>query len=269
MLKKLFLHEARGAIRLLPLLAVINLSAAALIIGIEHAMAAFDDMDTLLPLLLSLALFLLYIVPLLTTLALPVYSYIRFYRNLFTDEGYLTFTLPVKRRAILHAKLFSTLLFGTVGTLIAGLAILLCVWLGPDDFAYLGLDLSSLFDPFTTSQLIALAVLLFASFYLHTTFVYFCITLGATILKKGKLFVGIVIYYVGNSILGGIAQAAVYLLVILLAPHFSVLAENLTEGGANAILTLVFLLASVALATIGAFFHLFTLHFIERKLNLP
>ena len=33
--------------------------------------------------------------------------YVRFYKHLFTDEGYLTFTLPVKRHQILSSKLIS------------------------------------------------------------------------------------------------------------------------------------------------------------------
>ena len=38
--------------------------------------------------------------------------YVRFYKHLFTDEGYLTFTLPVKRHQILSSKLISGFVCG-------------------------------------------------------------------------------------------------------------------------------------------------------------
>ena len=44
-------------------------------------------------------------------LALPVVTFvlifIRFYKNFFTDEGYLTFTLPVSRRKLMLSKIIS------------------------------------------------------------------------------------------------------------------------------------------------------------------
>ena len=45
MLKKLFVHEARMMARPLSLLVLINLSAAALLIACEHAVAALDDLQ--------------------------------------------------------------------------------------------------------------------------------------------------------------------------------------------------------------------------------
>ena len=40
--------------------------------------------------------------------------YLRFYKHLYTDEGYLTFTLPVKRSSILLSKTLSTFILGTM-----------------------------------------------------------------------------------------------------------------------------------------------------------
>ena len=56
MLRKLFVHEARMMARPLSLLVLINLSAAALLIACEHAVAALDDADSLLALLLTAGL---------------------------------------------------------------------------------------------------------------------------------------------------------------------------------------------------------------------
>ena len=271
MLKKLFVHEARMMARPLSLLVLINLSAAALLIACEHAVAALDDADSLLALLLTLGLSFLYLLPPLSMAVLPVFCYLRFYKNLFTDEGYLTFTLPVKRHEILNAKLLCTLLFGVIGAVIAGLTLWLCLLLTPESNGlYFGISLlKDLFEVFSALDLISFAIFVFAAFYLNTAFVYLCITLGATILKKGKVVVAILIYYLGNSVLGGVAEVLALMLTALLSPHFLVLSENLPEDGWHAVLSLALLIGAALLATLGSLLHLLTLHIIERKLNLP
>lgn len=56
-----------------------------------------------------------------------IYLVVRYYRNLYTSEGYLTFTLPVKTDMIVHSKvitgsvwMFLSYLFTVVSLLIAG-----------------------------------------------------------------------------------------------------------------------------------------------------
>ena len=41
-----------------------------------------------------------------------IFVLIRFYKNFFTDEGYLTFTLPVKRSTLLNAKTANAMIWG-------------------------------------------------------------------------------------------------------------------------------------------------------------
>ncbi len=42
----------------------------------------------------------------------------RYYQNCFTDEGYLTFTLPVKRATILNSKLLNTIIYVAASALV-------------------------------------------------------------------------------------------------------------------------------------------------------
>ena len=48
--------------------------------------------------------------------------FVRFYKNFYTDEGYLTFTLPASRKILLFSKTLNTLIWETAHTVL----ILIC-----------------------------------------------------------------------------------------------------------------------------------------------
>lgn len=136
--------------------------------------------------------------------------YIRFYKHLFSDEGYLTFTLPVKRNQILASKLLS----GSVATFLTAIvtainaAIIILATFNKDIFyegwkkdfetgvnrlvvnhGVLNLIIESL-------EIVSIVIL---SIILTTLFTYLCITIGAVISKKAKLASAIGIYYAASS----------------------------------------------------------------------
>ena len=55
--------------------------------------------------------------------------YTRFYKNFFTDEGYLTFTLPVKRTQLLNSKLLMSVgtIFITSAVCVLNVLVMLCI----------------------------------------------------------------------------------------------------------------------------------------------
>lgn len=273
MLRTLYKHELRQALRPLPLLLLIDLSVTAASILLEHVAALLDSVDSLLFILVTLALSLFRLVPLLTPLIIPLYLYYRFYKSLFTDEGYLTFTLPVRRYETVNVKLAVTLLLGTVGAVFSALCLLLVEWLTPDDTLYLGISvLEALWEiarEIGGFGVASLLVTVFAAFYLQTAFVYLCITLGATVLRKGKLIVAILIYYFGNSAFTLLAEILFLVISFFIGEHLVLLLENIGPAEGKILLGLLFLMLAAVLAVIGALCHLLTLHFVERKLNLP
>ena len=68
----------------------------------------------LLTLLVVLALFALFACPM-------VFAALRFYRNTVTDEGYLTFTLPVKAGQVILSKLFVSVIWQIATAIFAAL----------------------------------------------------------------------------------------------------------------------------------------------------
>lgn len=54
-----------------------------------------------------------------------LFTVARFYKNLFTDEGYLTFTLPVNTSTIIMSKFWATVLWMAI----ASVAIVVCIFI--------------------------------------------------------------------------------------------------------------------------------------------
>ena len=63
-----------------------------------------------------------------------IFFYIRFYRNLYTDQGYLMHTLPVSSNELLLSKLFVAFIWRAISTIVCTIAISAIVvgMMGPD-----------------------------------------------------------------------------------------------------------------------------------------
>lgn len=117
MVKKLFKHEYLAWLRLLPLIYGITLVVAAML----RLLMVFETDSVYYDIVLFSAAFM-YVVAVMVTLATPtVYGILRFYKNLFSGEGYLTHTLPVTPAAHIWVKLLTALSF----TVASGLVCLL------------------------------------------------------------------------------------------------------------------------------------------------
>lgn len=102
MLKKLLKYEWKDTRKLL---LPINL-AVVLITIIGCIMLSTSIFDSEMGFLLAAPLLVLYILAIITFSCITlVYVYTRFYRNLYTAEGYLMHTLPVTHTQLFHSKL--------------------------------------------------------------------------------------------------------------------------------------------------------------------
>lgn len=102
MLKKLLKYEWKDTRKLL---LPINL-AIVLITIIGCFILSTSIFDSEMGFLLAAPLLVLYILAIITFSCVTlVYLYIRFYRNLYTAEGYLMHTLPVTHTQLFHSKL--------------------------------------------------------------------------------------------------------------------------------------------------------------------
>lgn len=91
------------------------------------------------------------------SIAVSVYIAVRYYKNIYTDEGYLTHTLPVKPRDIILSKLLIGFIWNIITGLVICFSILFLLWIvlssfGDDytvimqDIQYVFRDLAYIFE---------------------------------------------------------------------------------------------------------------------------
>ncbi len=206
-------------------------------------------------------------------IATEIFIYVRFYQNLFSDEGYLTFTLPVKRRDILHSKLISGIAVNamTLFLLIADVFIIVVTGVDSETLAVVR-DAVSMFirELFKTVgalsivyilEAIVLLLALSVSSFLLTAI---CITFAAVVAKKHKIFAAIGFYYIAGAVMSVISQLAVIFGTISLAGILSALPEESMLG----IISLIILSITAFICAITAALYTLEHYLLDRKLNL-
>lgn len=119
MVKKLYKHEFLAWLRIMPLIYGIVLVVAAM----NRLILCFET-DTVYYNIIQVSGIIMYVIGLLVCLAAPiVFGVTRFYKNLFTGEGYLTFTLPVSTTAHIWVKSLTALCFSVGSLLVAAITV--------------------------------------------------------------------------------------------------------------------------------------------------
>lgn len=200
--------------------------------------------------------------------------FVRFYKNFFTDEGYLTFTLPVKRTQLLNSKLImsTSVLCGSGLLMYAGILIMLAIglgrhlsnpefWEGFPEFSKALLQELDAYVVIYALELLALCVLAFAFFSL---LVFCCITFASIITRKAKVLAAIGIYYAANSVLSFVTQ----LLYLFALPNLSIWLTNMPESQIKATFALLMLVLVLFAAVFCMLLYCLEYWMLDRKLNL-
>ncbi len=211
----------------------------------------------------------------------PVITHLRYYRNFFTDEGYLTFTLPVSRKTLYLSKTVNSMLWTAAHALLLVVAFSITITLAPPaenghvlNFVVwqgLGDVLSAAWNAVGAWMFVYVLegiLLLICSSAMSVGLIQLCITIGAVIAKKHKLLAAIGIYYAVNM-----ATSTLYQIVFGCGSAFLVssLAELLrasTVSEQNAAVSLILLAFILAVAALAMVVHFIALGLVERKLNL-
>lgn len=214
--------------------------------------------------------------------------YVRFYTNFFSDEGYLTFTLPVKRRTLYASKVVNTLIWEGASLIVLLFDVLLAmliipspcsanfigIAIGPFDvtpFAQMG---TWLFLAWKKSGLWLLiftleGLLIVVSYLLLSTgLIQLCITLGGIIAKKQKFLVAIGYYCGIQFTLACFVHIVMVMTIMLASPGAFWLVDNMTSMLRLPMIALLLLMVSIVLATVACILHFAALDKLERRLNL-
>lgn len=200
--------------------------------------------------------------------------FVRYYKNFFTDEGYLTFTLPAKPSQLLNSKLImsTVTLFGVFVVIMAGFGLMMTVGLGDtllslesrqsflEGWSELSHELGAYF-PLYGLEMLVLIVLCFAFFSL---LVFACITFGSIITRKGKVLASIGIYYGVNSVLSFLMQ----MLQLFTMPSLIAWMADLQDGQIKVVIALVLLGMIALIALLCMLLYCLVYWMLDRKLNL-
>lgn len=204
-----------------------------------------------------------------------IFVYSRFYKNFFTDEGYLTFTLPVKRSQLLNSKLITSILANTATGLVIYLDIIIAFCIGVPDSLPDKENLRMIWEEYILEAIdilgfhlaiwIVEAILLLLLFSMFTTlFVFTCITIASIIAKKAKIITAIGIYYVANSVFSTVLS-----MFWLFGIDFIVdLSDSIPLNYSGPVFSLLMLTGILFLGMLCVACYSFQYWMLDRKLNL-
>lgn len=281
MFAKLLKHEWKATSGLLGIftLAAVGVSVVAAVVlrlllsNIHHYNGENKELLLLLtPVLTMLMIFLM--------LALIVYVVLtqfmllrRFYKNKFTDEGYLTFTLPVNVHEIFLSSWLNMLIWTVISSVVTLLSVMVIalfgtaeqglinteLWTEISEIVRLPLFASDFFiEELGVGYSVLMTVNQIVQFLTAPVILMACITVGAVAAKKHKILMAVAIYYIYSMALSmgvGVVES-----MVLMATFNSDSTAALYISGVGQ------LVLSIASAVVGYFLSTFLM---KNKLNLP
>lgn len=231
MFAKLLKYEWRATRGFLGLLSLICLSAA-LVGGLSMRylvwVSELDTQEDVAIVLSVLTMIFAFIAIVICCVAMELYAVWRFYKSRFTDEGYLTFTLPVTTHQILLSSFVNCLIsmVCALAALMVGYLVLLLLGFSalegffPSLWEVMPLAMENLWRLFsgeTGAFLAQLALGVVAGVLNSTVMMMLAVTIGSILAKKHKVLAAIGVYYGINmvmslitSVLGVVLGLSVY-----------------------------------------------------------
>lgn len=240
----------------------------------DRVTSGYDEsvFGVILPLMMGVFLVFCAIAVCVYLVAIQVLSLYRFYKHKFTDEGYLTFTLPVTVTQIFWSSFLSMLLWLVISVAVAASMVTLVVLVGTARGTLINTellrqiaqmlpvifeDLIPLGEVFSPMYLLAQGLRMLVAPFYALFLPMACITIGAVLAKKHKILASFGIYYGVNFVLGNLSSVA-SIFPMLFLPDSGVLSYYTVSSFLE--------LALTAAITVAAYF--LTTHLMKHRLNL-
>ena len=124
MLGKLLKHEWKVVWKV-PMLLIGILMIMAMVAGFTFVLPVWGSEWVGLPLSGMMLIMLFYFSMIAVSVGITIYFAVRYYKNMFTDEGYLTHTLPVSARQLLLNKVITMSAWNLISLIAVGLSLVL------------------------------------------------------------------------------------------------------------------------------------------------
>lgn len=277
MFAKLLKHEWRATAPSMGGLCAAILSLGVLgMVTLTALIRRAEELNELAAGSMALSMVFIYLAIVICVAASGILLMIRFYKSRFTDQGYLTFTLPVS----VHQNFLSAFINQLLWTVLVSIATCVAFGLmgvavynavGADAFAEVKEELKYIYDETIgqaeqtlASVLPGYILQLAVSFVYSTVVAMTCLTVGATIAKKHKILAAIGVYYFISMATGMIQNS--------LTMSITLRMEEMLEGSPLQIMEeasrqlLMVTIPMQILVIVGCYFLSTTL--MKKKLNL-
>ncbi len=194
---------------------------------------------------------------------------VRFYKNMYSAEGYLTFTLPVTCTQHILVKLITLVIFELLAFVSIGIGALIALS-GEPLVAFFGF-MRELFAPIPaihgTFYAIELVLLIAVGIFSTPLLYYTCITIGQTA-KKNRILLAVGVYFAYYTIMQ--VLTTIGMVVLSVSTSLGLLDGLLVwiESNAHILLHFVFTGITVFSAAICVLYYFVTHRIMSRKLNL-
>lgn len=255
MFAKLLKHELRASGRILVPLGIAVLASCALGFFLSLISSLNINIE-------SNVIFEIISIPIFISIFVSLFAYLiasfyvpcsHFYKNKFTDQGYLTFTLPVTTHQIIFSSILNLVISVAVSIVVltAGLIMLLATETNA---------IRNMLDTLTflTHQIGFWDILYFISNLLYAIiFPFLAITLGCTFAKKRK---------VGSSILFGyLISMGISVITTILLVVTTILNHSLGTSNFENISMIIYIIIYILAAVLG-YFAIYRM--MQKKLNI-
>lgn len=204
----------------------------------------------------------------------------RYYKNFFSDEGYLTFTLPVKSSALIFSKLLATLIWIFISAVVVTVCILIYVTFGGApigkainvDFWITMKDgmwfiLKDIFSGINVSEAFLL-IELFALGFIATVYgvlsLFLAVTIGSIVAKKHKILASIGFYYLINTAISTVTMVFTTVISFVTARIYDIYSSYSSDALVHTYLIGILLMYAVIIVVE----FLITNYLLSNKLNL-
>ena len=283
MLKKLLKYDMKSMVHLLVPLSIAVVGTTIAGTAALRIRQTIDNTKNASWILTS-ALALIFVSTILALLAFSVFSEIlimyRYYTHLFTDEGYLTFTLPVKTSSILNSKLINALIWSVYTVLVVFFCIFLYVIFGT---AEEGLINSKIFTEIKNAlvlltqtysawvilkYIVEIVVIFIISLLYGVLSIYLALTIGSIIAKKHKILAAIGIYYGLNTVMSIFVMIVNFIFTFTVANSYQDSYSSNYEIAIDRVFDISFFINAASFLVFSIVAYFVTRHLLKNKLNL-
>lgn len=268
MVGKLYKHEFKAWLRVMSVIYGITLAVAVML-----RVAQIFESDSIYYNIIFGSGVAMYIIALLVSFAAPVFfGTVRFYQNLFTGEGYLTFTLPATPANHLGVKVTTAVAFSILSVIVCVVSVMIVTAGEVFTELYKAADYLIKLIPqdisaHLTGYCVEFMLLLLVGFFAEHLLLDTCVCIGQ-LFRKNRVLAAVGVYfgiYMITQVLSTIFSVGMVVLeeTGTLEPLYAFIAEKPYETAHMVLCGLI-----VLLAALGLIYYLVCHWIICKKLNL-